>query len=171
MPPPEQARSFMCNMCSGPRRQSGLLVTVIAGYSLSGGTRYRMLPYWSLAVVLHRVILAQVHITGNCSITEAQSTCVGLTCRPQVVADVLIGRRGCREWPLTRVKTATMKQMLNISRTAAMRVLLRGFAAAGSCVPPAVVPKPMVPTVASTTAPHSAACSLSCSKHTLSNTY
>lgn len=85
------------------------------------------------------------------------------TCRPQAVADILTGRRGCRDCPLTRVKTAATMKMLNINKTAAMRALLRGLAAAGSAVPPAVAPKLIVPTVEITTAPHSAACSLSCS--------
>ena len=89
------------------------------------------------------------------------------TCRPQVVASVLTGRRGCRECPLTRVKTAATMKTLNISKTAVMRALLRGLAAAGSAEPPAVAPKPIVPTVETTTAPHSAACSLSCNEHTV----
>lgn len=61
-------------------------------------------------------------------------------------------------------------KMLNISKTAAIRVLLRGLAAAGSAVSPAVAPKPIVPTVETTTAPHSAACSLSCKERTVSHT-
>ena len=94
----------------------------------------------------------------------------GLTCRPQVDADSLMGRRGCRECPLTRANTAARINKLDISRTAAMRVLLRGLAAAGSVLPPAVAPRPMVPMVDTTTAPHSAACSRSCSTQTVGNT-
>jgi len=84
-----------------------------------------------------------------------------LTCKPHVTADVLVARRAGLVRLRSRVDMTATTKTVNMRTTTAMRILLSGFASEGSGSAPAVAPSPMVPTVDTMTAAHSAVCNLS----------